>query len=301
MNDDIHICRMEITPAKAMEYLQHAFENQRALRPATVARYAQIMRRGTWDADGLLRLCMVEDQEYLIDGQHRLAAVVKSGIPQMFLIQRQTVPDIETAARIYTLIDKGLARTIADDLRALGVADTFQLTHTQANALAAGVALISSGFRKTDQKVLHPDDRMRMMEEYLPAYHKYLRVTSGAERIIRRRLERSATVAVGIVTFRYSILEYSTVPDFWSGVAFDDGVPANDPRKYCNRHLMLVGMTGGGASSDRFIKHKTSAVSAREIASYFNAYVEQREVKQSAKVLDPYKPIVIAGSPFDGK
>ncbi len=289
----------EITPAKAIDYLQRTFERQRNLRKHTVDLYAQIMRKGTWEQNGMLRICVIDDVEYLVDGQHRLNAVVKAGIPQGFFVMRERTSQ-HAAERTYTTIDKNLVRKVSDDLRAMGVAEDFVLTSTQTNNLAAGVALIATGFRKVDQRSLHMDDRLTLMKDYLPAYRKYIQTTIGAERTMRRRLDRAATVAVAIVTFRYSILKHSMVPEFWAGVAFDDGVAANDPRKFCNRHLLFVGMTGGGASSANFVKHKSVAVSAREIAAYFNAYVEQRELKQSVKVYDPSKPIVIAGSPFDG-
>lgn len=298
---NLDIKYVTITPETAIQLLQNGFERQRNLRPAVTATYAQAMKRGTWDDNSIIRICVVDDKDYLIDGQHRLNAVIKAGIPQTFIVQRQRVEDLETIARIYTMIDKSLARSVGDDLKALGFADRFDITADQARRLSSAVALIATDFRKPDQKTLHSDDRIRMMQEYLPAYHKYIRAIVAADRVMKPRMYRSATLGVALVTFRYSATKYHNVTDFWSGVASDDGILAEDPRKYCNRHLMYVGMIGGGASGENFIKHQTAAVSSRLVAGYFNAFIEERSMKQSIKVLDPYKPIIILGSPFDGK
>jgi len=298
---DMDIKYVTITPEMAIELLQNGFDRQRNLRPGVVAMYAQAIRRNTWDSNSIIRIAVVDNEDYLIDGQHRLNAVVKAGIPQAFIVQRQQMKDLAEVARIYTMIDKSLARSVADDLKALGFADRFDITPDQARRLAAAVALIATNFRKPDQKAVHPDDRIRMMEEYLSAYHKYIRMIAGVDRVMKPRMYRSATLGVALVTCRYSAAKYPNVAAFWAGVARDDGITADDPRKYCNRHLMYVGMIGGGASGENFIKHQTPAVSSRLVAGYFNAYIEERGMKQAIKVLDPYKPIIILGSPFDGK
>lgn len=301
--DDLVIQRLTITPDMAIQYLQRAFKHQRPLRPYTVKYYVQHMTRGTWDPNSVIRFCVVDDEEYLIDGQHRLNAVVKAGTPQTFIVYHQVVPDLETVGRIYTTLDKGLTRSIKDDLRARETADHLGITATQAGNLASAMPLLIAKFNKVDQKGIHPDDRLEMMELYLPAFQKFLEATAGVDRVMRSKLDRAATLSVALVTFRYSAKHYldHNVSDFWSGVAFDDGLRRDDPRKYCHNFLLTSGMTGSWARSTPYNKVMPAPTSARYIANYFNAWIENRSLQQSIKVLDPYKPIIILGSPFNGK
>lgn len=74
-----------ITPQLAEHYLTKNTEN-RALRPKAVKEYALEMQLGDWllgcDAIGF------DEDETLINGQHRLHSVVKSGVPCEFIVAR---------------------------------------------------------------------------------------------------------------------------------------------------------------------------------------------------------------------
>lgn len=293
---------IEISPELATQWLsERTFIYQRSLKRKTVALYADQMKRGTWEPYSTLQVCRVGEDRFLIDGQHRLAAVITSGCSQRFSVMERVVHDLKEVARIYTRTDKGLLRTLYDDFSALDLADEFDLTATQLSEFSAALAFLNSGFRKSVQKSWHFDDRLTLMKEYLDAYREYLDAIKGAGHPMTSRLARAATLSVGLVSYRYSSSVYDTVDAFWNGVASDDGLGASDPRKYCVRHLLLVGMMGGGSTSASFTSHQHVSVSARRIAGYFNAHVEGRELKQDVKVLDYSAPIKILGSPFTGK
>jgi len=98
----------KVTPAKAREWLERNNTRNRNLRPHKVALYADQMTRGQWlmagdpirfDSDGTL-----------LDGQHRLAAVVESGKAQYFIIVMGLDP------RTFGVMDIGMARTPGDSL-----------------------------------------------------------------------------------------------------------------------------------------------------------------------------------------
>lgn len=101
-----------ITPKKAREILEGNTAN-RNLRPRVVDLYARDMEQGNWtDAGDPIRINC--EDNLLLDGQHRLHAVIKSGKPQKMVVARG-VPKITMLN-----IDTGVKRTFADNLKLLG-------------------------------------------------------------------------------------------------------------------------------------------------------------------------------------
>jgi hypothetical protein len=92
-----------ITPAKAREYLDTMVCN-RPISKAFVHSYADTMKRGKWLLNGM---CIIFDNEgHLIDGGHRLHAVIEAGIPVRFDVIRGVDP------QSFTTYDCGRHRTV---------------------------------------------------------------------------------------------------------------------------------------------------------------------------------------------
>jgi hypothetical protein len=97
----------KVTPAMAIEYLSHAAPN-RPRRKSQVEKYARDMSEHRWLSTGESLLFTASGE--LIDGQHRLLAVIESGETIEFLIVRGVAVDA------MQVIDSGIARTFADGL-----------------------------------------------------------------------------------------------------------------------------------------------------------------------------------------
>lgn len=70
-----------ITPEKAKRYLNSS-EGNRPISKAVVNTYADTMLNGNWMLNGM---CIIfDDGGHLLDGHHRLHAVIKAGIPVRF-------------------------------------------------------------------------------------------------------------------------------------------------------------------------------------------------------------------------
>ena len=100
-----------VTPSLAKEYLSVAGSN-RNLRDRLVDKYAAMMQAGQWllthqgiafDMDGKL-----------IDGQHRLHAIIKAGVPVEMLVSHNVQDHEEIKAM--SVVDGGAARSVADQL-----------------------------------------------------------------------------------------------------------------------------------------------------------------------------------------
>ncbi len=103
-----------VTPEKAAFWIETANNHNRPLSAMMVKRYAEIMRAGKWRENTPEPISFTPDG-VLVDGQHRLAAVVEAGIPVRMTINRNADADD------FKVIDTGKKRSTADSLAVKGV------------------------------------------------------------------------------------------------------------------------------------------------------------------------------------
>lgn len=301
MNTQTEVDVMTVTPEMAQAWLTgNRYEHQRNVRTSHVRYLAEEIERGAFKQDTVIEFTSTDGEEWLTDGQHRLAAVVYAKTPQRFVIVKRKAKDESELAMDYTKTDQVLVRSTADAYRTLNIENELGLAFRQVNKLGAAVKFIYNRFNPSGDMKIHRDDLLRMMREYNDAYGEFLEVTAGSPYEMKPRKERRATIAVAIVTFRYSAAVYGSqkIEDFWTGVFLDDGLKLLDPRKVANRHLLEVGMTGGTATRASS-SIGTPYFSARYLATCFNAFVSGEQMKFARP--DASKPITILGSPFNGK
>lgn len=101
-----------VTPEMAL-YLLKINTRNRPLRQSRVLYFVNQMVTGLWKFNG--EAIIIGKGNILLDGQHRLAAIVKSNMPQMMIIVEGIDPST------FDTIDTGFARTNADILATEGV------------------------------------------------------------------------------------------------------------------------------------------------------------------------------------
>jgi len=98
---------MEITPDLAAEFLKRNTGN-RTIRKTAVVQYADDLRRGNWKLTH--QGVAISPNGRLLDGQHRLSAIVQSGIAAQMVVALDVPEDA------YLVMDRGKPRRIADAL-----------------------------------------------------------------------------------------------------------------------------------------------------------------------------------------
>jgi hypothetical protein len=101
-----------VTPSMAAAWLAKDNTHNRRIRPTLVAQYARDMADGNWMFNG--ETVKFAADGTLLDGQHRLAAVVKSGVTVPLLLVRG-LPNNTQAT-----VDLGARRTTGDVLNLAG-------------------------------------------------------------------------------------------------------------------------------------------------------------------------------------
>jgi len=108
---DPHAQWTEVTPALADQWLQRNTRN-RPPRPGVIDRYAADMKAERWLQTG--DAIRIASDGTVLDGQHRLHAIVKSATTQRMLV----VTNVAHVAQ--RVMDRGPRRVLADDYRIAG-------------------------------------------------------------------------------------------------------------------------------------------------------------------------------------
>jgi len=171
-----------VDPNQATEWLENAAVN-RATRSGKIDQYARDMLAGRWFSS-VLRF---DESGRLVDGQHRLWAVVMSGSSQAFYVER----GLPSAA--VSTIDSGIGRTVGDILAIRGEPNAITLAST----IRYARWFETSPGRSPSGQSAHPFSPDEIFE-YLDANREiYTSVTMG-KRLIKSIPFPSASIAAAL-------------------------------------------------------------------------------------------------------
>lgn len=200
-----------ITPADAAKMLESNKENRR-LRIRLVRQYARDLAQGRW-TDNNDAICFTADGR-LINGQHRLEAVVSSGQPMRALVARGVSDEAQHQ------MDAGARRTASDALQLTG--------HTYAPLLAAAAKtaiLLTSGrmFRDTREQGVSTAEIQQFVEQ-----HDELIAAVEHASLLRSRIDAKPTsLAVALWTTNNVDLAASAL--FWDHLATRANLKSGSP------------------------------------------------------------------------
>ena len=147
-------CEVEnITPAKAAEYLKHNTDNYRKIKRHIVREYLDDILNGRWELNG--ESIVFDANGVLKDGQHRLAAIYKSGKTIPTVVVRGVSPDV----KIY---DMGGRRTNSDIANAMG-AELDSTAIAAANIIVNRFSGIRGGTKVIDYATQHAAELNRAL------------------------------------------------------------------------------------------------------------------------------------------
>jgi hypothetical protein len=169
-----------ITPAVARHWLNNNQGNRR-LRSSTVDSYARDMRAGQWVTNHQGLAFNANDQ--LIDGQHRLHAIVAADTTVLLMVSRGW-PVQETGKRVRTMdtVDVGAGRSLADLLHLQHGSENPRVVTASARIIVEIAARLKRGAGKMSMSTLllvasEYAAGMKFMAANVPR-HKGLRVAA---------------------------------------------------------------------------------------------------------------------------
>lgn len=100
---------VDVTPEIARNLIDTSNRDNRKIKPNVVKKYAKMMRNGDWKFSP--ETISISKSGKLLNGQHRMLAVVESGVTCRFLFATGFDDDV------FSVLDRGAVRTRADALK----------------------------------------------------------------------------------------------------------------------------------------------------------------------------------------
>jgi hypothetical protein len=280
--------RMVFDPPLASQVLATMnFFGQRGVFAPHVRRLAGEMERGMFRAGGQIAFVRHMGALTLVDGQHRLRAVVMSARAQEFQVLIVDAGPNDNVGSIYYTFDRGArARGDADVLNALGIPERFGLNATVSRAVFHAYPLLANHLRRvsavSDTTGSRLDDvRLEGCEALWPLAARFSGLMAPAPAWLRKRLYSAQGMASALVTLTH---QPDVAERFWSGLAADDGLMAGDPRKALLTDI--AGRAWGHKSSDGLIV----------ISAAWNAFFAGRPLAHIKRI--SAAQIWFAGTPY---
>lgn len=213
-----------ITPEKAREYLGHNLRN-RNVRRADVKAYADDMASGNWRYVG--DPIKFSKQGRLIDGQHRLIALVDAGVTLKFAVMRGL--DLEDQL----VLDTGIRRTFGDHLKFLGETNA----SWYASIIRAVTVWNTEGHVRGRDRV--PFSRLEETYEKYPELKDSLSVVRFANETVR-----TGFVAGGLVWWLLHQRDAAECGEFFYLLSTGEGLGKGHPI-YALRRILLADVRKG--------------------------------------------------------
>lgn len=204
-----------ITPALALEYLKHNTKN-RVLVERRSRELAAQMKDGAWKQAG--DTISFDTTGALIDGQHRLYAVILSGVSISVLVIRGLDPDA------FMVKDNGAKRSAGDVLTILG-----KPSGTRLAAAAKVFYGLCEGFpgsivNKSYNRLTHP--QVVEVVEAVPGLQDRIRLFHRKDFTAVRAGPCAVYSGIAEATFQ---ADPESARIFWDGVIHGTGLAAGDP------------------------------------------------------------------------
>lgn len=232
MSNDTSIKVTTVTPELAEAWMGKNTHN-RQIRDRVVAAYSRDMANGDWQWNG--EAIKFAEDGTLIDGQHRLSAIVQAGVPVQMLV----IFGVEMDAQ-HTM-DTGAKRTIADALRLRGEAHNRILGAGIKSCIVwdSGLRNFGGGARITatateaiDYLASHPELR------------EYARQTSQVNKYVKL----PSSISVLAMKLFYEI-DHEDAEHFFARLASDEGHYKGQPIHALRRALIAELYSNGQAIS----------------------------------------------------
>lgn len=230
---------MTVTPQMAEDWLNHAvYERQRRRAEWHVKRLAIEMEKGRFIAGSQIHFGILANEMKLVNGQHTLAAIVKTRGSISLTVLRTVVGNEKELGQLYSRHDRHRGRTPHDVFLGMGLANELQLEEIEINSFAPALKWVVNGFRRpsvqANPEMASLDWLASRMTEWSQVARTYFDSVRDARHGMKAAFRRAPVVAVGLATIKH---KKERALEFWQGAVADDGLHKLDPRRALNQFL----------------------------------------------------------------
>lgn len=244
-----------ITPAMAEAWLEKNPKN-RSLRERRVNNLVRVIKKGQWQFNG--DAIRIANDGSLIDGQHRLAAIMVSKKPCESLVIRGLSPDVMTT------IDLGASRSMGDHLKIHGYSGS---VYALAAAVTVCLCFKDDGSYAELKEKFSPDDAL----EFLRTNNGILKSTEflANKKDFQDLLPQSVSIATH---YLFKKIHREDAEKFFHYLITGEKLGGKSPILKLRSELILLRMDSKkrGFNRKRFLYLMTTA---------FQAYLDDKKVE----------------------
>lgn len=202
---------IKVTPAIAKEWLTRNIHN-RPMRASKVAEFARDIQAGDWAMNG--ETIKFDTEGTLLDGQHRLSAIVKADTPTDLLVVTGL------AAATQHTMDAGTKRTASD---------AFKLSDEKHNTLLAAIVRRAWAWERGDHKLsLNVAPTITEAKTFL-AENPSLRRSAEIASRVRTQFKYAPPSATGVAHFLFNRISSDDAAMFFARLGDGAELPAGHP------------------------------------------------------------------------
>lgn len=213
---------VKVTPDVARQFLGANTAN-RPLRREYVRELADHMRKGEWKLNG--ESIKFAANGVLLDGQHRLNAIIESRVAVDMVVVRGLESDV------FVTIDMNRKRTAADALAIAGVPNEKLI------AAAVRLILILADEKQDFHFAYSPTEIMEWTQAYAEELHRWIQVA----RVLARAHLLDPSIVVGL-SYYFSQKDPEMTRRFWARLSDGMGL-TNDDSVYILRDMLTRNAT----------------------------------------------------------
>lgn len=292
----------DVTPAMAQEFLTWNFEHNRPLQASHVQFLAKQMKDGKFCDTGEIHITYENGRPQMVNGQHQCSAIVAVGKTVRLTVRRTISTSNDVVAQIYAYgHDTQKKRTMGDALSGYGLSEKTGLGPRRASDLATALRHIRLVFVSEGKmggnsiRYVSPEELVVKCIDWAPYASMYwngIVAQPGSDNGFRSTIDKRGALSVVLVTFRY---QPDAAYEFWEKVVNHSGILTTDPRAVARRVLENSKQRGNGVAA------KPPGVLSRELARCWRGFIDGESMTQVPKLIREADPIVIKGTPYDGK
>lgn len=229
----MQIKQMNMTPRAAQKILNNNSHN-RNIRKRKVDAYARDMKAGKWHNNG--ETVKIATDGTLIDGQHRLLAIVMSGV---------TVPMVVVSGldmEVQSTIDTGAKRNFGDQLHLDGKKSGMLLA-----AIARRGVMLEQGQMYLGGEIQPTENEMR---EFIDKAPELLDRCVEVASTMRNDLNRVTPSVAGFAYLMFYAIEPSDAERFMSALSSGVGLDNGSPILALRRKFIRDAATGGPVNAN---------------------------------------------------
>lgn len=279
----LEVIPMLVTVEMAKKFISMSYPRQRAIKKRVVGKYATDMENHEFYPSFIRFYKDTFGYRVLINGHHRLEAIIKSGVPTLCYVSIESIAGID-AGDLYDKIDDGEKRGTADMLRARGHEDTMSMVNLK--RLAGASSRLFSKFGDYYNLPVHL--QTDVAESYLPEMALFLELCDQANIENKKLCYRAPVLSVILATLKYQ-KEPST--RFWGQMVNDDGLRKGQPQKALLDFLRKHAIHTTTTSKRKTVTHKQLS---RGCMYAFNKFMLGKDLV-SITINRTVKPIILIG------